>query len=46
MAAVKVHGSSEPFKAFGKRIQDEGLTERPMQLQFLSKDGGFVRSKM
>lgn len=46
MQAVKVHGGSDKFKRFNKQVVDEGLTEKPMQLQFIQHEGGFIRSKM
>ncbi|KAB8299797.1 hypothetical protein EYC80_000049 [Monilinia laxa] len=40
-AAIAAHGSSEQFKAFGKKLKDEGLIAKPMQLKFLKNVGGF-----
>lgn len=45
MAAVKVHGASKEFKAFGKKMADEGLQEKPLTLQFIKSEGtGFDRA--
>lgn len=43
MEAVKVHGASKEFKAFGKTMQDEGLQEKPLTLQFVKEEAGFDR---
>ncbi|TGO52421.1 hypothetical protein BOTNAR_0324g00050 [Botryotinia narcissicola] len=40
-AAIAAHGSSEEFKAFGKKLKDEDLIAKPMELKFLKHVGGF-----
>ncbi|QSZ36069.1 hypothetical protein DSL72_007193 [Monilinia vaccinii-corymbosi] len=40
-AAIVAHGASEQFKAFGKKVKDEDLIAKPMQLKFLKNVGGF-----
>ncbi|KAG4027756.1 hypothetical protein MFRU_027g00490 [Monilinia fructicola] len=40
-AAIAAHGASEQFKAFEKRLKDEDLIAKPMQLKFLKNVGGF-----
>ncbi|ESZ99331.1 hypothetical protein SBOR_0293 [Sclerotinia borealis F-4128] len=40
-AAIASHGASEEFKAFGKKLKDEDLIAKPMQLKFLKNVGGF-----
>jgi len=39
--ALGKHGGSKEFKAFNKKLQDEGLIASPMQLKFLKNAGGF-----
>jgi quinol monooxygenase YgiN len=41
-AALRVHGTSKEFKAFQKKLQDEGLVEAPTQLKFVKPAGGFM----
>lgn len=40
-AALGAHGSSKSFKAFQKKMQEEGLVGAPMQLKFVKDAGGF-----
>ncbi|CAD6439443.1 ded0aac4-fbad-4099-a19a-16c0bfbaea6a [Sclerotinia trifoliorum] len=40
-AAITAHGASEAFKAFGKKLKDEDVIAKPMQLKFLKNVGGF-----
>jgi hypothetical protein len=42
-AALGAHGSSAAFKAFRKKLKDEGLPGAPMQLKFVKQAGGFAR---
>jgi quinol monooxygenase YgiN len=42
-AALGAHGSSDTFKAFQKKLKDEGLVGAPMQLKFVKPAGGFSR---
>ncbi|KAF7907721.1 uncharacterized protein EAF01_005307 [Botrytis porri] len=40
-AAIAAHGSSEEFKALGKKLKDEDLIAKPMELKVLKHVGGF-----
>ncbi|THV55181.1 hypothetical protein BGAL_0012g00190 [Botrytis galanthina] len=40
-AAIAAHGSSGEFKTFGKKLKDEDLIAKPMELKFLKHVGGF-----
>jgi quinol monooxygenase YgiN len=42
-AAMGAHGSSKEFKAFQKKMAEEGLIAAPMQLKFVKAVGGFAR---
>lgn len=41
MAALKTHGSSDPFNAHQKRMEDGGLLRAPNLLKIVSDIGGF-----
>lgn len=41
-ASLGVHGSSDPFKAFQKKLKDEDLVGAPMDLKFVKEAGGFA----
>ena len=41
--ALQVHGSSDRFKAHGKRMVDEGLVEGPTKIMIVKPHGGFSR---
>ena len=40
--ALKAHGTSKPFVAFGKQLGEEGLIRAPMTLKMVSERGGFA----
>ena len=40
--ALNAHGSSKPFKAFGKQLVEEDLIRAPMTLKMVSERGGFA----
>ncbi|TVY76007.1 hypothetical protein LSUE1_G005492 [Lachnellula suecica] len=42
-ASLGIHGNSTEFKAFNKKLQDEGLVTAPMQLKITKPAGGFAR---
>lgn len=41
-AALKIHGGSKPFQAFGKQLGEEDLIRAPMTLKMVSERGGFA----
>lgn len=42
MEAVKLHGSTNEFKAFYKTVQEEDLIAAPTRVQILKSVGGFT----
>ncbi len=42
MAAMKAHGSTDQFKALGKKMKEEDLVAGPTNLKFIKAVGGFA----
>ena len=43
MAAIQAHSAAPQFKAFGKKLKEEDLTEGAMQVKFIKHVAGFSR---